>query len=94
MASTSQRPKDCVFPTLDVFIQLLNIAKDTCGIPPAQVAFISAGVLLTMIRVGFPLLGDEKLTDLGLLRTQWLTIRIMSSLDGFAVMYAKCSTED
>jgi hypothetical protein len=53
MSSTSQRPtgRDRVLPTLDVFIQVLNIAKDTCGIPPAQVAFGSASVLLTMIRV-------------------------------------------
>jgi hypothetical protein len=62
MASTSQQPKgrDAVLPTLDVFIQVLNIAKDTCGIPPAQVAFGSAGVLLTMIRVRFPLFREGK----------------------------------
>ena len=48
-----QRPKgrDGVISALDVFIQTLCIAKDACGIPPAQVAFGSAGVLLTMIRV-------------------------------------------
>jgi hypothetical protein len=54
MASTSQQPKYHVLPTLDVFIQVLNIAKDSCGISPAQVAFGSAGVLLIMIRVRFP----------------------------------------
>jgi hypothetical protein len=59
MASTSQRPNDYVLPALDVFIQVLDIAKDSCGIPPAQVAFGTAGVLLTMIRVRFPLLCDE-----------------------------------
>jgi hypothetical protein len=59
MASTSQQPKDRVLPTLDVFIQVLNIAKDSCGIPPAQVAFGSASVLLTMIRVRSPPLGVE-----------------------------------
>ena len=56
MAPTSQRPKgrDAVLSTLDVFIQALNLAKDACGIPPAQVAFGSASVLLTMIRVPSP----------------------------------------
>jgi hypothetical protein len=58
MASTSQRQKgrNVVLPTLDVFIQVLNIAKDACGIPPAQIALSSASTLLTMIRVRFPLL--------------------------------------
>jgi hypothetical protein len=58
MASTPQRQKghDRVLPTLDVFIQVLNIAKDACGIPPAQIALGSASTLLTMIRVRFPLL--------------------------------------
>ena len=56
MASRSRRPKgrDVVLPTLDVFIQALSIAKDACGIPPAQIALGSAGTLLTMIRVYFP----------------------------------------
>ena len=53
MASTSHRPKgrDGALSTLDGFIQVLNFAKDTCGIPPAQVALGSALVLLTIIRV-------------------------------------------
>lgn len=35
---------------------------DTCGIPPAQVAFGSAGILLTIIKVRVILLcGDELL---------------------------------
>jgi hypothetical protein len=56
MAQTSQpqNGRDVVLPTLDMFIQVLNIAKDTCGIPPAQIALGSAGTLLTMIRVRFP----------------------------------------
>ena len=58
MASKSQPKKghDVVLSPLDVFIQALNIAKDTCGIPPAQVAIGSATTLLTMIRARFPLL--------------------------------------
>ena len=61
MTSTSQptRGRDVVLPTLDVFIQVLNIAKDACGIPPAQVALGSASSLLTMIQVRFPLLRWE-----------------------------------
>ena len=62
MASTSQEKKrDGLLLALDVFIQVLSIAKDTCGIPPAQVAFGSASALLTMIRVFFPLPYDNEL---------------------------------
>jgi hypothetical protein len=63
MASTSQRKigRDGVLSTLDVLVQALNIAKDTCGIPPAQIAFGSACVLLTMIRVRFVLLCQDEL---------------------------------
>jgi hypothetical protein len=61
MTSTPQQQKgrDRVLPTLDVFIQVLSIAKDTCGVPPAQVAFGSASVLLTMIRVRLSQPRDE-----------------------------------
>jgi hypothetical protein len=66
MASTSQQQKgrNRVLPTLDVFVQALNIAKDACGIPPAQIALASASTLLTMIRVRSPLLPsrDQLLT--------------------------------
>jgi hypothetical protein len=65
MSSTSQRPdgRDIILPTLDVFIQALDIAKDACGIPPAQIALVSASTLLTMIRVRFfPLCEDGPLT--------------------------------
>jgi hypothetical protein len=58
MASTSssQRPKgrDGALSTLDVLVQVLTLAKDTCGVPPAQVALGSAAALLTMIRVRPP----------------------------------------
>ena len=62
MASTSQQPKgrDSVLTALNVFIQALDIAKDACGIPPAQVALGSASVLLTMIRARFPPLCNVK----------------------------------
>ena len=63
MASRSQSPKgrDGALSTLDVLIQVLGLAKDTCGIPPAQIALGSAVVLLTMIRVRFPLLREDGL---------------------------------
>ena len=56
MASASQRPRgrDGVLSTLDVIIQGLNLAKDTCGVLPAQAAFGSVSALLTMIRVCSP----------------------------------------
>ena len=61
MASTSQpgKGRDVILPTLDVLIQALNIAKDTCGIPLAQIALGSASTLLTMIRVCPPILLHE-----------------------------------
>jgi hypothetical protein len=56
LTSQSQKGRDVVLPTLEVFIQALNIAKDACGIPPAQIVLSSASTLLTMIRVCFSLL--------------------------------------
>ena len=63
MAATplEKKGRDRALPTLDVFIQVLSIAKDTCSIPPAQVAFGSAGVLLSMIRARFPFLFKTEL---------------------------------
>ena len=53
MGSTSQRQEkpNGVPSTLDAGIQVLSQAKDTCGIPPVQGVFDSAGALLTTIRV-------------------------------------------
>jgi hypothetical protein len=59
MDTTTQQPKDGVPPTLDAFIHVLSVAKDTCGIPPVQITFRSASALLTMIRVRLPLPGVE-----------------------------------
>jgi hypothetical protein len=61
MASSQQQTARAgVLSTLDVFIPVLDVAKDSCGIPPAQIAFGSASVLLTMIRVYFFLLHEDK----------------------------------
>ena len=55
MASTSQQQsgRDGALSALDAPIQVLTLAKDTCGVRPAQVALGSAVALLTMIRVRF-----------------------------------------
>ena len=62
--SSSKPPKDGrdgALTALGLLIQTLNIAKDACGIPPAQVALGSASTLLTMIRVRLSLLREVKL---------------------------------
>ena len=63
MASTSrpQKGRDGALSTLDALIQVLSFAKDSCDIPPAQIALGSAVVLLTMIRVRPPLIDEDKL---------------------------------
>ena len=57
MVSISQRPKGHggAVSALDVVIQTLTLAGGACGVPPAQIALGSTLVLLTMIRVRFPL---------------------------------------
>ena len=50
-----------VLSALDLLVQTSNIAKDACGIPPAQVAFGSASLLPTMIRVRFSLFREVDL---------------------------------
>jgi hypothetical protein len=42
---------DGALVTLNAAIDILNLAKDACGIPPAQAAFGAVSILLTMIRV-------------------------------------------
>ena len=65
MASSQQlKGRDGVLVTLDLFIQTLNIAKDACGVPPAQVALGSASTLLTMIRVCFSIYREGTLLTL------------------------------
>ena len=63
MDPNSQRPKgrDRIFSSLNVAIEALNIAKDACGIPPAQAAIGSVIALLTIIRVRFLLFYDDEL---------------------------------
>ena len=63
-AAHQEKGRDVVLPTIDVFIQALHIARDACGIPPAQIALGSACALLIMIRVDFPLCEDGLVTDI------------------------------
>ena len=55
MFSSSGRSKqrDVTLSALDGVIQVLTVAKDGCGVPPAQIALGSACVLLTTIKVRF-----------------------------------------
>ena len=50
-----------VLSSLNVAIEVLNIAKDVSGIAPAQAVFGSVSILLTMIRVRFHPFSDDTL---------------------------------
>ena len=54
MATKSQRPqgRDGVLSSLNKAITTLNLAKEATSVTPAKSAFTSAGLLLTMVRVG------------------------------------------
>jgi len=53
MATESQQPKkrEGVISSLNVAIDIVNIAKEASSVTPATAAFGSVGILLTMIRV-------------------------------------------
>ena len=55
MATNSQRPKerDGAISTLNVFIEVSNLAKEISSITPAKAVFGSVAVILTMIGVRF-----------------------------------------
>ena len=83
-----QKGRDGVLSALDGVIQVLDLAKDTHGIPPAQVAFDPINTFLTTIyaRVPFSLFSnDELVTELS--RIPWPT-RITSILGHHAPKYA------
>ena len=46
-----KKGRDVALSTLEGGIQVLTLAKDVCGFPPAQIALGSACVLLTTIKV-------------------------------------------
>jgi len=57
--SQQQKRQDNVLSSLDVAIEVLNLAEKISSITPAKAAFGSVGALLTMIRVRFTLSCDE-----------------------------------
>ena len=60
-ASQRQKARAGVFPELDATIQDLNLARDTCGVPSAQVAFGSTSDLMVSTGVCSLTLHDDKL---------------------------------
>jgi len=70
MADKSQGLKglDRVLSLLNMAVGALDRAKEATNATPAKAAFTSAGILLTMIRVGFPqfMLVDCRLMYVGL----------------------------
>jgi hypothetical protein len=63
MDANSQRPKgrDGVLSSLNMAIDVINLAKDIVDIAPAKGAFGSVSALLTMIRVCFFLFREDRL---------------------------------
>ena len=63
MFSRSEKSKrrDVALSTLDGVVQVLSVAKDSCGIPPAQIALGSACVLLSTIKVRSPRFLNQEL---------------------------------
>ena len=49
--SSQTKGRNRAFSTLEALVKILALAKDACGIPPAQVAFASVSTLLTTIGV-------------------------------------------
>ena len=63
MAAKSQRPngRNGALSSLNVAIDILNLAKEVSSITPAKAAFGSVSILLTMIKVCPLFLCDETL---------------------------------
>jgi len=59
--SQQPRGRGGVLSSLNVAIEVLNLAKEISDITPAKAAFGSVSVLLTMIRVRFPRFCDDEL---------------------------------
>jgi len=53
MTTKSQQPKnrEGVLSSLNVAIDIVNLAKEVSDVTPAKAAFGTVGILLTMIRV-------------------------------------------
>jgi len=57
MEAEPQRPKgrDGTLSSLNIAIEAMNLAKEVSSITPAKAVFGSVSILLTMVRVRFPL---------------------------------------
>ena len=54
--SRRQKRQDEALSMLNVAVEAMNLAKEISSVTPAKAVFGSVGVLLTMIKVRFPLL--------------------------------------
>jgi len=55
-----QKPRDGILSALNVAIEVMTLAKEVSSITPAKAVFGSVSVLLTMIRVCYPLFSDDR----------------------------------
>lgn len=55
MVTRSPKPlgRDRALSTLNGLIIILDVARDSCGFPPAQAAIASTSILIAMIKVRF-----------------------------------------
>jgi len=65
MATKPQRPKhrDVALSSLNAAVETLNLVKESASVTPAKAIFGTVSVVLTMIRVSFPLVCIERLED-------------------------------
>jgi len=91
MDTDAQRPRgqDTTYSSLNVTIEALNLAKDLSGIVPAKVVFGSVSSLLTMIRVCFLPLSDDRALVSHVSRTPLLTNKTTSSWGWAVLMFAR-----
>jgi len=91
MDADAQRPRgqDNAYSSLNVTIEALNLAKDLSGIVPAKVVFGSVSSLLTMIRVCFLPLSDDRALGSHVSRTRSLTNKTTLSWGWAVPMFAR-----
>jgi len=65
MATKSQPPKyrDATLSSLNAAVEALNLVKELASVTPAKAVFGTVSIILTMIRVSFPLVCIERLED-------------------------------
>jgi hypothetical protein len=85
--------RDRTLAALDAFIKILDVAKDGCGIPPAQAVFASVSALLTIIRVRLPHIQRTRGSNSRRPRTRRLISKTTLSLRSPAHVCVKPLTE-